>query len=110
VNDTSISEKYYIRINVTLKPEHIDFLKRIDQDNYSRAARIVIDRYIKQTRFFNFEKYLPVFAVGFAFIIIGSILQNFYVSLTSILTGAFMMLYSGWMYSKNKLKYNLGET
>jgi len=84
-------------------------LKKIDADNESKALRILIDRYIEQSRYMNFEKYLPVFAFGLAFIIIGSILQNLYVSLTSIFTGVFLMGFSIYMYNRGRERYDKGD-
>ena len=104
-----VSEKDFINKHYSIKQNHIDFLKKIDADNESKALRILIDRYIEQSRYMNFEKYLPVFAFGLAFIIIGSILQNLYVSLTSIFTGVFLMGFSIYMYNRGRERYDKGD-
>ena len=108
VSDTVSSTIEYIAISVKLKTEQLDFLKKIDT-NTSNAIRIIIERYMDQTRYMNFEKYLPVFAFGLAFIIIGSILQNLYVSLSSIFTGVFLMGFSIYMYNRGRERYDKGD-
>ena len=109
VNESVSSEIEYIGTSVRLKPEQIDFLKKIDSNSNSNAIRIIIDRYIKQTRIMTFDKYLPVFAVGFLLIGIGTLLPNIYIGLTSIAVGIFMIFYSLYMYNRYRLKYEKGE-
>jgi len=106
VNDEhSPSEIDFIRIHFQLRQYQIDFLNTIDKDNISRALRILIDKYIKQTKMLSFQKYLPTLGGGLMLIVIGTILPNIWVSLTSIFTGVFMMGFSVYMYNEGKLKY-----
>ena len=109
MNEPVSTENEYIRVHVQLKQNQIEFIKKIDTDNYSNAIRIIIDRYMIQSRYMNFEKYLPVFAFGLAFVIIGSILSNLYVSLSSIFTGVFLMGFSIYMYNRGRERYDKGD-
>ena len=61
MNDESLSDFNLIRMQLRLKPEQIDFLKTIDKDNVSNALRILIDRYIKQTKMMKFDRFLLYF-------------------------------------------------
>ena len=108
MNEPASSNDDSIIKSINIKTEHLDFLKKIDT-NTSNAIRIIIDRYMTQSRYMNFEKYLPVFAFGLAFVIIGSILQNLYVSLSSIFTGVFLMGFSVYMYNRGRERYDKGD-
>lgn len=107
--DEIIGELNFIRVHVLLKPTHADFLKTIDKDNISKAVRTLIDTFMKQKKLLSFEKYLSSFAFGLALVGIGSILPNIYISLTSMGTGLFCILFSLYMYGKTKIKYEKGE-
>lgn len=104
-----IKELDFIRQSIVLKPDHIDYLKTIDKNNISNAVRVLIDSFMKQKRLLSFEKYLTSFAFGLALVGIGTILPNLYVSLTSMGTGAFCILFSLVMYSRSRIKYEKGE-
>ena len=58
LQDDFLKEIDFIRLSVMLKPVHTDFLKTIDQDNISKALRMVIDGYMKQTKMLAFQKYV----------------------------------------------------
>jgi hypothetical protein len=109
VSDEIYSEFDFIKIHFSLKPEHIDFLKKMDPDNSSKALRILIDNFMKQKRMLSFEKYLTSFAFGLALIGIGSILPNLYISLTSMGTGLFCIIFSLAMYSRTRIRYEKGK-
>ena len=108
VNDFSSPEKEFIRIHFQLNQTQIDFLNQIDSDSQSKALRILIDKYMKQTRLLSFEKYLITFAFGFLLIGVGTILPNLYISVSSMLTGIFMVGFSLYMYGKMRIKYEKG--
>lgn len=103
-----LSEFNYIRITIVLNPEYVDFLKTIDK-NASGAVRKLIKNYMKQKRLLSFEKYLTSFAFGLALIGIGTILPNLYISLTSMGTGLFCIIFSLAMYSHSRIRYEKGE-
>ena len=103
--DALLKELDFIRVSIMLKPHHADFLKTIDPDNLSKAVRVLIDSYMKQTKIIAFEKYLIYFMFGLALVGIGTMLDNLYVSLTSIFVGMFAILFSLYMYLSGKLKY-----
>jgi hypothetical protein len=114
VNDVSSQEEIitglnFIRQSIVLKPDHIDYLKTIDKDNISNAVRVLIDTFMKHKRLLSFEKYLTTFAFGLALVGIGTILPNLYISLASMGTGAFCILFSLAMYSRSRIKYDKGE-
>lgn len=107
--ESVLSELNFIRMSILLKPSHADYLKKIDGNNASNAVRILIDTFMKQKKLLSFEKYLTSFAFGLALVGIGSILPNIYISLTSMGTGLFCILFSLYMYGKTKIKYEKGE-
>lgn len=107
--DELLGELNFVRMSLLLKPAHADFLKKIDSNNASNAIRILIDTFMKQKRMLSFEKYLSSFAFGLALIGIGSILPNLYISLTSMGTGLFCIIFSLAMYSRTRIRYEKGE-
>jgi hypothetical protein len=107
--DDILGELNFIRVHILLKPTHADFLKTIDRDNISKAVRILIDTFMKQKRMLSFEKYLSSFAFGLALVGIGSILPNVYISLASMGTGLFCIIFSLYMYGKTRIRYEKGE-
>ena len=107
--DEILGELNFIRMSLLLKPTHADFLDTIDKNNKSNAIRILIDTFMKQKKMLSFEKYLSSFAFGLALIGIGSILPNLYISLVSMGTGLFCILFSLYMYGKTRIKYEKGE-
>jgi hypothetical protein len=107
--DEILGELNFIRMSILLKPAHADYLKKIDVNNASNAVRILIDTFMKQKRMLSFEKYLSSFAFGLALVGIGSILTNIYISLASMGTGLFCILFSLYMYGKTRIRYEKGE-
>ena len=107
--DDVLGEMNFIRMSLLLSPKHADYLKTIDRNNSSNAIRILIDTFMKQKRILSFEKYLTSFAFGLALIGIGSLLSNIYISLTSMGTGLFCIIFSITMYSRLRIKYEKGE-
>lgn len=52
-----------------LKQDHVTYLKTIDPDNMSKAVRIVIDNYTKQSKIMKMERHLLFIMVFFIFIL-----------------------------------------
>jgi hypothetical protein len=104
-----LSDCKFIQLHILLNQTHIDYLKKIDKDNISKSVRILIETYMKQKKMLSFEKYLTTFAFGLALVGIGTILPNLYISLASMGTGAFCILFSLAMYSRSRIKYEKGE-
>lgn len=107
--ETVLSDLKFIQLHILLDPTHVDFLKTIDKNNISNSVRVLIDTFMKQKRMLSFEKYLTSFAFGLALIGIGSILPNLYISLASMGTGLFCIIFSLAMYSRTRIRYEKGE-
>lgn len=102
------NETNSFRHSIYFKGDHVDFLKRVDKDNMSRAVRIVINNFIKQKKLLNFEKYLSTFAFGLVLVGIGTILPNVFIGVSTIATGSFCIIYSLIMYTRGRLQYERG--
>lgn len=61
-------------VHILLKPEHSDFLKTIDDNNMSNAVRVLIEKYMHQTKMMRFEKYMLYFIFGVCIVIAVSLI------------------------------------
>jgi hypothetical protein len=104
-----LKENDFIRVHFLLTPIHDSLLKKIDPDNKSRALRIVLDNYIKSKRLIKFEKYLMSLSFGMILLGVGTILPNIYISTVSMILGAFIILFSLYMYLTGKIKYEVED-
>ena len=68
--DDFLREHDFIRVSIMLKPVHADFLKTIDPDNVSKANRMVIDGYMRQSKISKLEHNLLLLMV-FIILILG---------------------------------------
>ena len=62
-----------IQIHLKIQQRHIDFLKTIDPENQSNAIRLVIDKYMKQTKMIIMERYLLWVVFGISIILFVSL-------------------------------------
>ena len=60
----------FFRTSLSLKQEHIELLKSINPDNYSMALRVILDKYIKQTKTMKWERYMMYFVFFMCLIIL----------------------------------------
>lgn len=67
--DELLHELDYIRQTIMLKKDHVTYLKTIDPDNMSKAVRVVIDNYTKQSKIMKMERHLLFIMVLFIFIL-----------------------------------------
>ena len=67
--DELLHELDYIRQTIMLKQDHVTYLKTIDPDNMSKAVRVVIDNYTKQSKIMKMERHLLFIMVLFIFIL-----------------------------------------
>jgi hypothetical protein len=98
----------FIKIHANITPEHDDLLKKIDEER-SKALRILLDNYIKNKRLIKFEKYLMSLSFGMILLGVGTILPNIYISTTSMILGAFIILFSLYMYLTGKIRFEVED-
>jgi len=103
-----LKECGFIKIHANITPEHDNLLKRIDEER-SKALRILLDNYIKSRRLIKFEKYLMSLSFGMILLGVGTILPNIYISTVSMILGAFIILFSLYMYLSGKIRYEVED-
>ena len=95
-------EKRKVHLEITISQD--DFLSTINE-NKSVAIRMVLDKYMKQQKGKDFERYLTSFGFGIVLVGVGSLLDNIFISITSIATGMVMIVFSLAMYTKGRITY-----
>jgi hypothetical protein len=98
----------FIKIHVNITPEHDSLLKKIDEER-SKALRILLDNYLRSQRLIKFEKYLMSLSFGMILLGVGTILPNIYISTASMIMGAFIILFSLYMYLSGRIKYEVED-
>ena len=96
-------ENHPVTLRITSEQE--EFLKTINPDNKSEAIKIILSKYMKQQKGRDFERYLTTFGFGIVLVGVGSILDNIFISVTSIATGLVMIMFGLVMYTKGRIKY-----